>query len=78
MRAPTDTRPLRPNILDFLTKCRDLQDLEKASPRDLYATILAMPIKKQTTTTPDRRAKGRPRLPSTNIDRSFPRKCVSG
>ncbi|MGY4509661.1 hypothetical protein [Bradyrhizobium sp. USDA 3650] len=31
---------------------RDLQDLDKASPRDLYATILAMRIKKQNTTTP--------------------------
>ncbi|EIG61246.1 hypothetical protein [Bradyrhizobium sp. WSM1253] len=52
-RAPTDTRPLRPSILDFLANYRDLQDLDKASPRDLYATILAMRIKKQNTTTPE-------------------------
>ncbi|MGY4433898.1 hypothetical protein ACVWWO_006375 [Bradyrhizobium sp. F1.13.1] len=52
-RAPADTRPLRPSILDFLANYRDLQDLDKASPRDLYATILAMRIKKQNTTTPE-------------------------
>jgi hypothetical protein len=47
-RSPTDTRPMRPSILDFLANYRDLQDLDKASPRDLYVTIQAMRIKKQT------------------------------
>lgn len=47
-RPPSDTRPIRPSILDFLANYRDLQDLDKASPRDLYATIQAMRIKKQT------------------------------
>lgn len=30
-RSPTDTRPIRPSILDFLANYRDLQDLDKAS-----------------------------------------------
>lgn len=59
-RAPTDIRPLRPSILDFLANYRDLQDLDKASPRDLYATILAMRIKKQNITTPEPSAKESP------------------
>ncbi|MGJ4941404.1 hypothetical protein ACQR1W_12595 [Bradyrhizobium sp. HKCCYLS1011] len=52
-RSPTETRPLRPSILDFLANYRDLQDLDKAAPRDLYATILAMRIKKQNTSAPE-------------------------
>lgn len=52
-RSPTDTRPVRPSILDFLANYRDLQDLDKAAPRDLYATILAMRIKKQNTSAPE-------------------------
>ncbi|MET4606704.1 hypothetical protein ABIB90_006206 [Bradyrhizobium sp. JR4.1] len=52
-RAPPDTPPLRPSILDFLANYRDLQDLDKASPRDLYATTPAMRIKKRNTTTPE-------------------------
>jgi hypothetical protein len=46
-RQPTDTRPLRPSILDFLANYRDLQDLDKSSPRELYVAIKAMRIKKQ-------------------------------
>ena len=52
-RSATDTRPMRPSILDFLANYRDLQDLDKASPRDLYVTIQAMRIKKQTPNTPE-------------------------
>jgi hypothetical protein len=43
-RQPTDTRPLRPSILDFLANYRDLRELDKASPRDLYTAIEAMRI----------------------------------
>jgi hypothetical protein len=43
-RQPTDTRPLRPSILDFLANYRDLRELDNASPRDLFATIEAMRI----------------------------------
>ncbi|WP_316189861.1 hypothetical protein [Bradyrhizobium sp. SZCCHNS1054] len=52
-RSPTDSRPVRPSILDFLANYRDLQDLDKAAPRDLYKTILAMRIKKQSTSAPE-------------------------
>lgn len=52
-RSSSDTRPIRPSILDFLANYRDLQDLDKASPRDLYATILAMRIKEQNTGAPE-------------------------
>jgi hypothetical protein len=38
-RAPTDTDPLRPSILDFLANYRDLQELGVKSPKDLYETI---------------------------------------
>jgi hypothetical protein len=51
-RSPTEARPVRPSILDFLANYRDLQDLDKAAPRDLYKTILAMRIKKQDTNAP--------------------------
>lgn len=43
-RQPTDTRPLRPSILDFLANYRDLRELDKASPRDLYTAIEATRI----------------------------------
>jgi hypothetical protein len=43
-RQPTDMRPLRPSILDFLANYRDLRELDKASPRDLYTAIEAMRI----------------------------------
>ena|SRR6185437_12568872 len=46
-RSTTETQPIRPSILDFLANYRDLQDLDKASPRDLYVTIQAMRIKKK-------------------------------
>ncbi|OSI71591.1 MULTISPECIES: hypothetical protein [Bradyrhizobium] len=46
-RSPTETQPIRPSILDFLANYRDLQDLDKASPRDLYVTIKAKRIKKK-------------------------------
>lgn len=34
------TKPLRPSILDFLANYRDLQELGKKSPKDLYQTIM--------------------------------------
>jgi hypothetical protein len=38
-RDPSDKRPIRPSILDFLANYRDLQELGKKSPRDLYEVI---------------------------------------
>jgi hypothetical protein len=38
-RSPDDTTPLRPSILDFLANYRDLQELGKKSPADLYKVI---------------------------------------
>jgi hypothetical protein len=43
-RQPADTRPLRSSILDFLANYRDLRELDKALPRDLYTVIEAMRI----------------------------------
>ncbi|RVD31771.1 hypothetical protein [Mesorhizobium sp. M4B.F.Ca.ET.017.02.2.1] len=63
-RSPSDTRPVRPSILDFLANYRDLQDLDKASPRDLYVTIQTMRTKKQGTSvseTPSNPGKEPPR-----------------
>ncbi|XUM23198.1 hypothetical protein ACRAVF_07290 [Bradyrhizobium oligotrophicum S58] len=45
-RQPTDTRSLRPSILDFLANYRDLRELDKASPRDLYIAIEATRVTK--------------------------------
>ena len=38
-RSSTDTRSLRPSILDFLANYRDLQELGTKSPKDLYQQI---------------------------------------
>lgn len=38
-RAPDDTTPLRPSILDFLANYRDLQELGTKSPKELYLHI---------------------------------------
>jgi hypothetical protein len=38
-RAPDDTTPLRPSILDFLANYRDLQELGSKSPKELYLHI---------------------------------------
>jgi hypothetical protein len=65
-RSPTDTRPMRPSILDFLANYRDLQDLDKASPRDLYVTIQAMRIKKQIPNTSEPLPKTGTEPPSTS------------
>jgi hypothetical protein len=65
-RSPADTRPMRPSILDFLANYRDLQDLDKATPRDLYTTILAMRIKKQSTNAPEPAPKAEKEPPSTS------------
>ncbi|TPN48565.1 hypothetical protein [Mesorhizobium sp. B1-1-7] len=40
-RAAGKIAPLRPSILDFLANYRDLQDLGKLSPTDLYKKIEA-------------------------------------
>jgi hypothetical protein len=65
-RSPSDTRPMRPSILDFLANYRDLQDLDKASSRDLYATIQAMRIKKQIPNTFEPPSKTGTEPPSTS------------
>lgn len=39
-RSPSDTTPLRPSILDFLANYRDLQELGKRSPKEVYQDIL--------------------------------------
>ncbi|SDO97115.1 hypothetical protein [Pseudomonas jinjuensis] len=38
--------PLRPCILDFLANYRDLQELGRKSPKDLYQTIIATRLAK--------------------------------
>ena len=38
-RQPGDTKPMRPSILDFLANYRDLKELDKLSPRELYLRI---------------------------------------
>lgn len=38
-RAPEDSNPLRPSILDFLANYRDLQELGTKSPKQLYLDI---------------------------------------
>jgi hypothetical protein len=46
-RRPTDTHSLRPSILDFLANYRDLQELDKSSPKNLYQIIKHERITKQ-------------------------------
>ena len=36
-----DRRPLRPSILDFLANYRDLQELGRRTPKDLYLKIIS-------------------------------------
>lgn len=44
-----NSEPLRPSILDFLANYRDLKELDKESPGDLYKKIWTKRIKKTKT-----------------------------
>ena len=39
MRSPRSAEPLRPGVLDFLANYRDLQELGKLTPAELYLRI---------------------------------------
>ena len=52
-RDPHDRQPLRPSILDFLANYRDLQELGKLSPKDLYLRILESRVSHQRQSGPE-------------------------